>query len=187
MFGILGVRMVAAAAPDPETVAWTGVVLVAARGGDQGHVTGNEAGDPGRENGAVGRVRGPVRVTRSDQRGRDPRTGRGARGPGQGRGTDPRGRTGRAGENEEMTGTASKMSQIPRVVSTDTTVRTSRGRSSMVMKGAVEIMTNMRGNPSTPTMEMVDRTITKKGDNVFFLPSAKLDLRGGGLFLVGGA
>ena len=67
-------------------------------------MTGNEAGAPGRENGVVGRALGPGRVRRSDLRGRDPRTGRGARGPGQGRGTDPRGRTGRAGENEEMTG-----------------------------------------------------------------------------------
>ena len=36
MFDILDARTVAAAAPDPETVAWTGVVLAAARGGDQG-------------------------------------------------------------------------------------------------------------------------------------------------------
>ena len=68
-------------------------------------MTGNEAGAPGRENGVVGRALGPGRVRRSDLRGRDPRTGRGARDLlGQGRVTGLRGRTGRAGVTEEMTG-----------------------------------------------------------------------------------
>jgi len=176
MFGILGARMVAAAAPDHENVALTGVVLVPARGADQGRVSGNEADVPGRENGVGGRARGPVRVRRSDRRGRVPRTGREARDLDRSRVTGLRGRTGRAGVNEEMTGSASKMSLTPREVSTATTGWTSRGRSSKAAKGAVEIMTNTSGSPSTPTMEMVDHTLTKKGETAYFFTFSEIGL-----------
>lgn len=168
MFGIPGERTGADADPDPESAVMTGVVLVAARGGDRGLVTGNGAGVPGRENGVGGHARGPVRVRRSGLRDRDPGIGREARDRGQGRVTGPKGRTGRADVTEEMTGTASKMSPTPRVVSTAMTGWISRGRTSTAMKGALEITTITKGSPSTPTMETMDRMLIKKGENVGF-------------------